>query len=237
MLQIAIIGLGSFGIRMLEELNEIDCEVIILDKDQNVIDKYKDFARSAFVTDAINKTALQKCIPQDIDVAIVDLGDNLEGAIMTTNYLHKMGIKKIVTKAHENEHGEVLKLVGATNVVYPDLDAAQRLTPMLASKELFNYMQVSEHLSLAEVGVIEEIEGKTLVEANVRQVYKLNVVAVRKSSDQDFAFVCSLDFRFDKNNILLVAGAEKDIYEYLKKAKAEITSKKKTHLRKMFFQK
>lgn len=237
MLQVAIIGLDSFGIRMLEELNEIDCEVIILDKNQEVIDKYKDYARNAFVTDAINKIALQKCIPQDIDAAIVDLGDNLEASIMTTNFLHKIGIKKIITKAQDDEHGEILKLVGATDVIYPDLDAAQRLTPMLASKELFNYMQISEHLSLAEVGVIADFDGKSLVEANVRQVYKLNVVAVRESTEKDFSFINSPDFKFAKGTSLLVAGTEKDIQAYLEKEKAELKSKKKSNLRKMFFRK
>lgn len=234
MLQVAIIGLGTFGVRMLEELNDINADIIILDKNAEMINKYKDFARDAYITDAINQAAICKCIPSDLDAVIVDVGNNLEAAIMTTNYLHKMGQKQIITRAHTDEQGEVLELVGATRVIYPDLDAAQRLTPMLASNVLFNYMQVSEEMALAEVGVIPDIVDKNLIEANIRQKFDLNVVAVRKSSDDEFAFVDAQTFTFDKQNVLLVAGKWDAIKEYANFEVSEVKRNKGSDLRKMF---
>ena len=151
MKQFAIIGLGAFGVRMLEELLTITDEIIIIDKDKEIINKYKDFAKSAYVTDAINEIALTKIIPPEIDAVIVDLGGKIEVSIMTTNYLKKMGIKDIVVKAQTDEHGEVLTMVGATKVVFPDQEAAKRITPMLASSLLFNFMPISANLALAEV--------------------------------------------------------------------------------------
>lgn len=74
MKQFAIIGLGAFGIRMLDELLSVTDEIIIVDKDREVIEKYKDKAKAAYITDAINETALSKIIPSDIDSVIVDLG-------------------------------------------------------------------------------------------------------------------------------------------------------------------
>ena len=90
MLQVAIIGLGTFGVRMLEELNDIDADVIILDKDADMINKYKDLARDAYITDAINHEAIMKCVPETIDAAIVDVGNNLEVEILTTK--DRMGV-------------------------------------------------------------------------------------------------------------------------------------------------
>ena len=221
MLQVAIIGVGTFGTRMLEELNDITSEVIIVDKNSEVIEKHKDLARDAYVTDVINHVALEKIIPKEIDVAIVDLCGALEASIMSTAFLKKLGIKTIVAKARSDEHGDVLKLVGATKIIYPDLDAAQRLTPILASNVLFNYMQVSNNLSLAEVSVIDEFDGKTLKDCNIRSKYHLNVVAYRSNPEAPFQFIKDANFIFSASNILFVAGSEEAISKYTKKEEKE----------------
>lgn len=234
MLQIAVIGLGSFGVRMLEELNEIEADVIILDKDQEIINTYKDYASAGYVTDVINQSVLEKCVPATVDAAIVDVGNNLEAAILTTNSLHKIGVKQIITKAHSNEQGEILELVGATKVVYPDLDAAQRLTPVLASNVLFDYMQISSKFALAKVNTIDEIEGKTLANSNMRKKFNLNVVAIKKKGESEYSFLNSPDFVFTSEYVLLVAGSDEAIKHYTSYKNSGETSQKVTNLLNLF---
>jgi trk system potassium uptake protein TrkA len=219
MKQFAIIGLGAFGVRMLEELLTITDEIIIIDKDKEIINKYKDFAKSAYVTDAINEVALTKIIPPEIDAVIVDLGGKIEVSIMTTNYLKKMGIKDIVVKAQTDEHGEVLTMVGATKVVFPDQEAAKRVTPMLTSSLLFNFMPISANLALAEVKANEFCVGKTLLEANLRKAFGLNVVAMRKVDNEEFFFISDPSYVFTLKDVLLVAGSEDNIAKFSKEEK------------------
>lgn len=214
MKQFAIIGLGAFGLRMLEELVEITNEIIIIDKDKEIIEKYKDVAQAAYVTDAINEVALSKIIPENIDAVIVDLGGKIEVSIMTTNYLKKLGIKNIMVKAQTDEHGEVLSMVGATQVVFPDREAAKRITPMLASSLLFNFMPISENLALAEVKVNSFCLGKTLIDANLRKEFGLNVVAMRKIDTDDFQFIRDPSYVFTTEDVLLVAGSEEGISKF-----------------------
>ncbi|MFI3257858.1 MAG: TrkA family potassium uptake protein [Spirochaetales bacterium] len=234
MLQVAIIGMGTFGVRMLEELNEIDAEVIIVDKDQEVIDTYKDLVRDAYITDAINQAALEKVVPHDIDAAIIDLSGALEVSIMATVFLKKMEVKNIIVKARSDEHGEILKLLGATKVIFPDLDAAQRLTPLLASSVLFNYMQISPDLALAEVGVLVSWNEKTLAEANMRAEYGLNVVAYREAPTEPFTFIANINFQFSLSNILLVAGTEEAIRSYADQEERDIKTGKKRLIKRLF---
>lgn len=214
MKQFAIIGLGSFGLRMLEELLSITNEIIIIDKDRDIIDKYKDLAKAAYITDAINESALLKIIPAEIDAVIVDLGGKIEVSLMTTNYLKKMGIKEIIVKAQTDEHGEVLSMVGATTVIFPDREAAKRITPMLASSYLFNFMPISANLAMAEVQVNENCIGKTLLDANLRKTFGLNVVAMRKVDKGDFFFINDPAYCFVEDDILLVAGDEEHINKF-----------------------
>lgn len=211
MKQFAIIGLGAFGLRMLEELLKITNEIIIIDKDSEVIEKYKDQSKAAYITDVINEMALKKIIPAEIDAVIVDLGGKVEASIMATNYLKKMGIREIIVKAQTDEHGEILKMVGATDVIFPDQEAAKRITPMLASSVLFNFMPISKNLSLAEVRIHESCVGKTLLEANLRRTYGLNVVAMKQNETEELFFINDPSYVFKATDILLVVGSEESI--------------------------
>lgn len=214
MVSIAVIGLGSFGCRVVEELEQADADVIIIDKDRDIIEKYKSSIHYAYISDAINEASLKKILPDDLHAAVIDLGSQLETSILVTNHLHKMGVKHIVVKARSDEHGEILKLVGATDIVYPDLDAALHIAPMLVSSALFNYVQVSRNFALAEVGVRDELCGRTLAESSLRQKYGLNLVAVRKSSENDFTSVGSPSMKLEQSMILLVAGTNDALREY-----------------------
>lgn len=213
MKQFAVIGLGSFGSRMVEELSEITSEIIIVDRNDDVIEKYKDKVVSAYITDAINEEALKRIIPPQVDAVIVDLGDSIEVSILVTNYLKKLGIGNIIVKAATDAHGEVLKLVGAETVIFPDREAARRLTPMLISSQLFNFMPLSAGLVLAEVLLPERFAGLTLIEANLRQKFSVNVVAYRKGEAGEYQFF-SPGHKLQSDEILLIAGKEKDIIDF-----------------------
>ena len=89
MKQFAIIGLGSFGLWVLEELLDVDVEVLIVDKDEEVVTQYRNQVAAAYVADAIKEETINKIVPPDIDVAVIDLGDRTEVSILVANYLKK----------------------------------------------------------------------------------------------------------------------------------------------------
>lgn len=214
---IAIIGLGTFGSNVLEALMNTDVDLIIVDKDREIVEKYKNSIQNAYITDAINEETLKKVIPNDVDAAIVDLGSQLETSILVTHNLKKKGVSKIIVKARSDEHGEILKLVGATNIIYPDLDAAIHITPMLISSALLNYMQVSDNFAIAEVSVREDLVGSSIAQSNMRQKYELNIIGFRTSTETEMKFVNSPAMILDKEMILLVAGTSESIMKYSEK--------------------
>lgn len=214
---IAIIGLGTFGSNVLEALMNTDVDLIIVDKDREIVEKYKNSIQNAYITDAINEETLKKVIPNDVDAAIVDLGSQLETSILVTHNLKKKGVSKIIVKARSDEHGEILKLVGATNIIYPDLDAAIHITPMLISSALLNYMQVSDNFAIAEVSVRQDLVGSSIAQSNMRQKYELNIIGFRTSTETEMKFVNSPAMILDKEMILLVAGTSESIMKYSEK--------------------
>jgi trk system potassium uptake protein TrkA len=213
MKQIAIIGLSSFGRRVLEELLELNCEVLIVDKDRDVVATYKDRVAAAFVADALNEELIRKLIPATVDVAVVDVGGRTEVSILLTNYLKKMGVRTIVAKADSNEHGEILELVGATRVVFPNREAAKRLVPLLSSADLYSFLPLSGELAIAEIRVPEQLVGKTAIEADVRKRYNLNVIGFRKAPSEEYTYFQPA-YRMGREDAVLVAGREADIVAF-----------------------
>jgi trk system potassium uptake protein len=210
MKQFAVIGLGKFGRRMVEELVKLDVEVLIIDKDRNAVELHKDKVASAHIADVMNEQVLRKIIPSSVDGVIINVGDRIEVSILTTSHLKKMGIRNIIVTAESNEHGEILEIVGATQVVFPNWEAAKRIAPILVSSELFSYFPISFGLVMAEILLPRKLVGKSLIEADIRRSMGINIVAVRHGAEYDYEFF-DPEYRMMEGDILLAVGPEEKI--------------------------
>ena len=215
MKQFAIIGLGVFGRRMLEELVDTGCEILLIDKDAEAIEHYKDKVATSYIANVINEEIINSIVPGTIDAAVVDLGDNLEASILSANHLKKLGVRRIIVKAESESHAEILDLVGATDVILPDREAARRIAPLLLSSIIFSYLPISRQFAIAEIQPPAKYVGKTLIEANLRQEASLNVVALREQGETEYTYFLP-DYRLKKDDVLLVAGREEHIAAFAK---------------------
>jgi trk system potassium uptake protein TrkA len=213
MKQIVIIGLGAFGQRVVDELQNINVEIVIIDKDREIIDKLKDRVHKAYIVDVSDEEVINKLVPEKVDAVIMDLSANLEVTILVTNYLKKMGVDTIVVKANSDKHGEILTLVGATQIVYPDLEAAKRVTPLLVSDNLYNFVPISSGLVMAEIFVPNQYVNKTLIESNIRYKEGINIIAIKKDHNSEYSFFVP-DYKLGADDILLAVGEESNIRKF-----------------------
>lgn len=208
--QFAIIGVDTFGRRMIEELSSLDCEIVIIDKDPQVIEALKDQVDGAYVADVQDRDVIEKIIPRDLDAAVVDLGHSLEASVLVTNYLSQWGIKRIVARASTDAHGEILKIVGASDVVFPSQEAARRITPLIAAPLLLSYLPLSPRFILAELIVPRRLVGMSLQEADLEKDGIMNVIACREKGEGDYLF-SRPDRILQEGDVLLVAGSQEDL--------------------------
>ncbi len=213
MKQFAIIGLDYFGKRVLDELLELDAELLIIDKDRDLIDAYRDQPVEAVALDVLNEENLRRVLPEKLDAVIIDLGANIEASILTTSYCRKFGIPGIVVKAETEAHAEILKLVGATRVVFPNREAAKRIVPVLAAPSLLNYLPVSGKLAIAELELPSALVGLTLVEADLRKRHGLNLIAVKNGEGDEYQNP-EPTYRFRSDDVALVSGADAALYSF-----------------------
>lgn len=212
MKQVAILGLGHFGKSILDELLELNVDVLIVDKDRDIIDMYKDAPVSAVALDILTVETLRKTLPDSIDVVIIDLGGKIEASVLATSYCAKLNVKSIIVKAETDTHGEILELVGATKVVFPNREAAKRITPLLFYSSMLSYLPVSGSLAIAELSIPTLFFGKTLVETELRKKYNLNLLSVR-TEDTEYT-VCEPYYVFKAGDIGLFYGSGDALREF-----------------------
>jgi len=140
--QVAVIGLGRFGYGVAETLIRKGCEVLAIDTDPDKVQSISDLATFAVQCDATDEKALRAISIQNVDVAVVSIGENLEASILIVQTLKELGVKEIIAKGVTPLHGQILKNLGVTEVIFPERDAASRLAQRIISPNVFEYLEL-----------------------------------------------------------------------------------------------
>jgi len=181
----AVIGLGLLGRTVARELAARGEEVIAVDVDGELVQAIADEVALAVRLDSTNREALLKQGINNVDAALVAIGENFQAAVLTTALLKEFGIKRVISRAVTEEEARVLKLVNADQVVLVEEWVAKRLAQQLMSPSLVDMIELSPGMSLARIESAREMWGKTLTSLQFRQRYGLNVVAVIKPEGED----------------------------------------------------
>ncbi len=208
-----IVGLGSFGQCVLRCLIRRDRQVLVIDRSDDKIQAVRDLATKAIKADALNRQLFEEVLPDGIECAIVDLGDQMQASILVTNYLAKLKVPHIVVEAVNSEHAEILKIVGATRVVFPEEEAAERMAGILAGRGILDFFAVDDGFSMIEIPAPEAWIGKTVVQLELTRKARLIMVAVRRGAPQDgqtWRFP-DPDVPLEPSDVILLAGAAEDV--------------------------
>ena len=174
----AVIGLGEFGIRICEMLVEGGASVAAFDHDASAVDRIKKIVPAAMVIDTTDENALRKAPLDDIDVAIVAIGDNKEASILTTTLLKEREVPYIVARAVSPLHAIVLKKVGANRVLKIEEESALRITNELINPEALHSLSVAGEYNISAVKVPKFFIGKKLQRTELKEKFHLTLIAV-----------------------------------------------------------
>lgn len=217
----AVIGLGRFGYSVAETLVKKGCEVLAIDRDEERIQAISDIATFAVQCDATDERALKAVSAQNVDVAVVSIGENIEASILIVQTLREMGIKSIVAKAVAQIQGKILKNLGVKEVIYPERDTAIRLAHRLISPNVLEYLELAPGYSIEEISVLDRFSGLSLREAKIQEQHNLNIIGIKKQitrmvkgrmmKDETFNFTPSPEDVIEKGDVLVMIGREEDL--------------------------
>ena len=221
-MQVVVIGLGTFGMKIAQTLSAEGAEVIAIDKDKEKVEAVKDRAAMALVLNSTDEAAMRAAKIETVDAAVVALGDAQEEAILTTALLKEMSIYPIIARAADALYARVLKRVGADQVIIIEDQMGETLAKKLLAPGIHERIFLTTGHSLIEMEAPKPFVGQTLQHLAIRKHFGVNVIAIQKKTtkiDDSGRVTETVDMNdlpgpgdvVEEGDILLVVGAEKDI--------------------------
>lgn len=211
MAQVAVIGLGRFGFHVARHLHESGHEVLAIDLDADNVQRIRDFSSRAVVLDARDKRRLEALGIRDFDVVVVSLGERVDVSALVALHLRELGVRRLITKAGSEDHRKLLELIGVSEVVFPEQEAAARLAHRLTSPNLLDYIPLGAGFSIHEVAPPDSFVGRSLGELKLRNRFRIQVLAVRDALTQEIRVNPDASFVVKPSDALLVLGEDKDL--------------------------
>ena len=177
--QYAVFGLGSFGESVAVALQELGCEVVVVDNHMERIEDISPYVSYAVQADIEDPEVIRSLGARNLDGVVVAVADDMEASIMATLVSKEIGVPYVLAKAKNELHAKVLKKIGADSIIFPEKEIGQSLARNLVSGEFVDWISLSPDYSITEIQVPEKWIGKSLSEIDVRRTKDVNVVGVR----------------------------------------------------------
>lgn len=209
-----IIGMGRFGSHLCRNLSELGNEIMIVDKNEELLEPLLPFVTDAKIGDCTKEVVLKSLGISNFDKCFVCIGSDFQSSLEVTSLLKDLGAKYVISKATRDIHAKFLLRNGADEIIYPDRDIARKSAIMYSSENVFDYFNLAEDFSMYEISPLDEWLGKSIAEVNFRKKYNINITAVHKEGGT--VFMPPSNYIFKKDEHLMVVGRNEDIGALLK---------------------
>lgn len=216
-----VIGLGTFGRQVSLEISAREGKVIAVDRQPKLVEAIKEQVTQSVLVDSTDEEGLSALSLEEVDVAIVAIGDAMEAGILTTAILKRSGVPYVVARAISEIHGQVLRQVGADEVINLEVDEGRRIAQRLVAPDILDRIPISSSISVAEVNAPRSFLNSTLVRLDLRRRFSINVIAIKRESQgldevgnpriQEEVIFPEADTVLQEGDVILVVGKNDDI--------------------------
>ncbi len=217
MQRFAVLGLGRFGMSLARQLHAAGQEVIAVDSDLELIEHIRDEVTLAVAMNCTDEAALKAHKVDEVDVAIVSIGDDFEAATLATVMLKQLGVKRVISRAVSPMLARILTRIGADEVVNPEDESADRWAARLVMSHFLNQVVLGHDFSVVELITPEQWVGKTLIELDLRRSANVNLVAIKSheqvvgSPDRWQTRLPGVDEPLKADDSLVIVGSDEDL--------------------------
>ena len=210
-----VIGRGRFGTELATRLYARGEEVMVIDTNDQLIDKIADKVTRAVAADARDLDVLTKLGVENFEHAVVAVGSDLASSALITMNLKSLNVPYILCKAHDDTYREILERLGADKVIIPEREVADKLALGMTQAGVMEYIELSQEFGIVEMEPIAEWVGKTIRELELRTRYGVNVIAVRGEGDA-IKIPPDIDTPIPEDVVMVMLG-KYEMFESLKK--------------------
>ncbi|MDR3049338.1 MAG: TrkA family potassium uptake protein [Elusimicrobiota bacterium] len=225
--QFAVIGLGTFGYNVAVELAKKGMQVLAIDNNEETINRISASVTQAFVLDATDEKAVKDAGVADCDTVIVAIGGNIETNILSTLIVKELGVKNVIVKCTSKWHLKVAAKLGASQVIYPEFEMAQKLVDGIISPNILEQIEISKKYNLVEIVAPQRYCGKILKDTDIRKEYDINIIAIKRQESfinkegqndikEEILVNPAADCPINPNDIFIVIGKQSSIEKFNK---------------------
>ena len=214
-----VVGLGVFGRELAMDLTQRGAEVIAIDDNMELVEAIQDKIAYAVRLDATDEYALASLGLEDIDLAVVCIGEDFQSNLLAAVNLIELGVKRVIARASNPTQRRILRAVKVDMIIEPEIEAAKRLAFKLVHRGLMDINFIAKDIATARLAVPPSFVGKSLKEIALRARYGINLIAIYSAEKVGTTAVNSnpsADTVFQEGDVLLVIGNEEDLQKLSK---------------------
>ena len=205
-MKFCVIGLGRFGYQVATGLAEHGMEVLAIDSNESIIASIRDLVTQAVCMRVNDENSLRSVGVDEMETVIVAMGENFAQSILITALLKKrLEIKRVIARAINDIHKEILQLTGADQVILPEQEIGIRLADTL-STPFHERVRLSKEFSVSVMNTPAAFVGEMVKSLNIHTTYKLYCIGVKHGEE---IIPVEDDYIIQKHDKLIFAGTNK----------------------------
>lgn len=130
-----VVGLGNFGCTLACSLTDMGHDVIGVDYKEHLVEEIKDKISVAYIMDATEKVALQTLPLDDLDCAVVAIGQSMDHSLRVVAALKELKVPHIYARAIDPTHLSILDAMNIQKVFIPERLAAESIAEKLVADD------------------------------------------------------------------------------------------------------
>ncbi len=210
--QVAVIGLGRFGISTIRTLYNLGHDVLAIDRDDERVQSVIGQVTYAISADCTNENALRELGVQDYDAAVVAIGTDIVSSVMASVLLKTMGVKMVMARARDSLHANTLRRIGVDRVVQPEEEMGTRLAHSFFNTSVEEYLELTPNYGVSRFRVPDRFGGTTLNElgfSSHRDSYGLTPLAICRK--RRVTLNPDLELKLESGDLVVVAAHDGDL--------------------------
>lgn len=206
-----VIGLSTFGHYVAQFLSERNFDVVVVDSDEERVERTKQFVTKGIIADAKEKTTLTKIGVTPDDAVIVSLGESMDASLLVVLHLKELEIKEIYVKVLTYDHAKIINMLGATEIIFPERDSAYNIAQRIDNPNVLEYLPLMEGFSIIEIAPPSSFNGKTLRELDLRNEYGVQVLIIKEVVPDRKPVMPQANHRVKDSDLLVLMGKNEDL--------------------------
>ncbi len=180
MQQVAVLGLGDFGLSLARQLAKNSVSVLVVDKSREKIELHQNEFHRAVIANFTHPNTLIELGLAVMDSVVLASSKPLETSVLGVLRLKEIKPKRLLVKAEDEVHAKVLEALGVSEIILPNVDIAMRVANTLSWPHVFGMLPILPGYSIMEIAPPEFMLHKKLIDTRIREEHGLSVIAIRE---------------------------------------------------------